>query len=94
MDPVPDPLVLGSSGALLCSTQLEVHSIQWLDSLNHILAETTTGVKLLDLPLGNISDTLHGINYTCIANTIADLVFRNVVTVNTTGKFDSGICVM
>ena len=48
VDPVPDPLVLGSSGALQCSTQLEAKSIQWLDSLNNILAETTTGEKSLN----------------------------------------------
>ena len=94
VDPVPDPLVLGSSGALQCSTQLEVYSMQWLYSLNEILAETSTGEKSLDLPLGNINDTLHGIHYTCIANTTIYLIFEEVVTVSTTGKSDTGVSAM
>ena len=92
--PVPDPLVLGSSGALLCSTRLEVNSIQWLDSLNNILAETITGEKSLNLPLGNINDTLHNAVYTCIANTTIGLIFREVVIVDTTGKSNCSVSAM
>ena len=88
MDLLPDPLVLGSSGTLQlqCSTRLEVHSIQWQDYFNNILAETSTGEKSLNLSLENINDTLHGINYTCIVNTTVGLM----VITNATGKYDTG----
>ena len=89
MDPVPDPLVLGSSGALRCSTQLEVNSIQWLDSPKNILAETTTGEKSLTLSIGYINDTLYDTVYTCIVDITTCIISQEVFTIDVTGKSDS-----
>ena len=87
MELVPDPLVLGSDGTLVCSTELAVMSIQWQDSLNNTLEDDSTGGQSLSLSLGNINDTLHNTVYTCVAATMTnDLVFRETVILSTTGK--------
>ena len=63
----PDPLVVGRDGALVCSTQVDTSSIQWVDSDDEmVLAEGSTGGQTLELPLGVITDTLNGTRYTCI----------------------------
>ena len=84
---VPDPLVLGMDGTLVCSTELNVMSIQWQDSLNNTLEKDITGGQSLNLSLGNINDTIHNTVYTCIAATMTNnLVFRETVILSATGK--------
>ena len=86
MELVPDPLVLGVDGTLVCSTELTVMSIQWQDSFN-TLEDDITGGQSLSLSLGNINDTLHNAVYTCVAAIMTnDLVFRETVILSTTGK--------
>ena len=37
-----------------------------------VLAEDSTGVQTLDLPLGVITDTLYGTRYTCIVTSTGE----------------------
>ena len=83
---VPDPLVLGMDGTLVCFTELDFTSIEWQDAHNNTLKGDITGEKLLNLSLGNINDNLHNIVYTCIVATTNGLVFRETVIISTTGK--------
>ena len=79
------PLMVGGSATITCSTDLNVTSIEWLDSGDIVVESDTSGQQQLNLEFSPVNDSIHNAQYTCRITANGVVSERNI-TVTVQGE--------
>ena len=80
------PLTVGQSATINCTTNIAVSSIELRNEAKAVLVNAADQRVLLELNISPVSDDLQRQQYTCRVETVEGTVYTNTVDIQVVGK--------